>query len=131
MKKIVAGLFISLDGVVEAPETWTFAYADPEIDQEVGSQFARSDTMLVGRVTYQTFEAAFAGQTGGFADIMNSTPKVVVSQTLERADWQNSVLITGDVKEQLRRLKEPAGTGHRHQWEPDPRAHAAARRPPR
>jgi dihydrofolate reductase len=109
MRKIVAGLFISLDGVVEAPEKWTFAYADPEIDQEVGSQFARSDMMLVGRITYQTFATAFADQTGGFADIMNNTPKIVVSQTLETADWQNSTLVTGDVEEQLRQLKEQPG----------------------
>jgi dihydrofolate reductase len=109
MRKIVAGLFISLDGVVEAPEQWTYAYANPEIDQEVQSQFARSDTLLVGRTTYQTFAASFAGQTGGFADIMNGTPKIVVSQTLKSADWENSVLVTGNVVEQLTTLKEQPG----------------------
>ena len=68
---------------------------------------AASDTMLLGRVTYQTF----AGDTSGdpMAAQMNNTPKVVVSMTLKSADWQNPTLITGDVADQIRELKHKPG----------------------
>ena len=61
MRKIVAGLMMSIDGVVEAPETWTGPYCSPEIGQVVGSVMANGDTMLMGRVTYQTFAASLPG----------------------------------------------------------------------
>lgn len=109
MRKITAGLFMTLDGVVEAPESWSFAYASPEIDQAVGAAFAQADTMLLGRVTYETFASSFAGQTGGIADAMNNIPKVVVSTTLARAEWQNSMLLKGNVREELSRLKHQEG----------------------
>jgi dihydrofolate reductase len=59
----------------------------------IGSEMAQADTMLLGRVTYQTFAASFAGQAGGMADQMNAIPKIVVSATLDAADWQNSTLV--------------------------------------
>jgi dihydrofolate reductase len=109
MRKIVAGLFMSLDGVVEAPEKWTGPYFNDEIGQEIGSVLAGGDTMLMGRNTYQTFAASFAGQSGGMADQMNHTPKLVVSTTLDAAEWQNSTLIKGDVAGELGRLKQQPG----------------------
>ena len=93
MRKIVANLFVSLDGVVESPERWTGPYFSEDIGQMIGSELALADTMLLGRATYQAFAAAFAGQTGGMADQMNTIPKIVVSTTLETAEWQNSTLI--------------------------------------
>jgi dihydrofolate reductase len=110
MRKIVAGLFMSLDGVVEAPEKWTGPYFNDQIGQEIGSVMAGGDTMLLGRKTYQTFAASFAGQTGGMADQMNNTPKLVVSTTLDTADWQNSTLLTGNVAGELGRVKQQPGT---------------------
>lgn len=109
MRNVVAGLMVSLDGVVEAPEAWTGPYFTPEIGQEVGSIMAQSDTMLLGRKTYETFAASFAGQTGGMADAMNNTPKLVASRTLEKAEWQNSTLIKADLGDELRRLKQQDG----------------------
>ena len=109
MRKIVAGLFMSLDGVVEAPEKWTGPYFNDEIGQEIGSVLADGDTMLMGRKTYQTFAASFADQSGGMADQMNHTPKLVVSTTLDAAEWQNSTLIKGDVAGELGRLKQQPG----------------------
>jgi dihydrofolate reductase len=109
MRKIVAGLFVSLDGVVEAPEEWTGPYFNDEVGQEVGSLMAEADTMLLGRVTYQTFAAAFADQTGGMADLMNSVPKVIVSKSLDKAEWQNSVLVDGAVTAELTKLKQRGG----------------------
>ena len=94
MRKIVANLFVSLDGVVESPEQWTGPYFSEDIGQMIGSEMAQADTMLLGRVTYQTFAASFAGQAGGMADQMNAIPKIVVSGTLKTADWQNSTLVS-------------------------------------
>jgi dihydrofolate reductase len=111
MRKIVAGLFISLDGVVEAPETWHFPYFDDEMGEIVGSQMAAADTMLLGRRTYEEFAAYWADKGGDvdFADQMNDTPKLVASTTLDSLDWQNSELIRGDVATELRRMKDAPG----------------------
>jgi dihydrofolate reductase len=109
MRKIVAGVMVSLDGVVEAPETFTGPYMGPDLGQEVGSTMSQADAMLLGRKTYETFAASFADQSGGMADVMNSTPKYVVSTTLGEATWQNSTLIKGDLATELKRLKEQDG----------------------
>ncbi len=111
MRKINAGLFISLDGVVEAPEKWTGPYFNDQVGQAVGGLMAQNDAMLLGRVTYEGFAAAFGGQSGGMADQMNNTPKFVVSSTLTSADWQNSTLVSGDVAGQIGDLKQQPGEG--------------------
>ena len=109
MRKIAAGLFVSLDGVVESPEKWTGPYFNDQVGQAVGALMASNDTLLLGRTTYEGFAAAFGGQSGGMADQMNNTPKFVVSDTLTSADWQNSTLISGDVAGQIRELKQRPG----------------------
>ena len=111
MRKIVAGLFIALDGVIEAPDQWHFPYWSDEMGEAVGSQMAAADTMLLGRVTYQEFAAYWPNQTSDapIADYMNNTPKVVVSTTLDRVEWQNSTLIKGNLAEELTRLKQQPG----------------------
>lgn len=109
MRKLVAGLFVSLDGVTESPEAWTGPYFSPDIGQEIGSVMAQGDAMLLGRHTYETFAASFAGQTGGMADAMNNTPKLVVSRTLEEVKWQNSTLIKGELTAEINRLKQREG----------------------
>ena len=62
MRQIAAGLFISLDGVVEAPEKWTGPYFNDQVGQAVGALMATNDAMLLGRVTYEGFAAAFGKQ---------------------------------------------------------------------
>ena len=109
MRKIAAGVYVSLDGVMEAPETWTGPYFNDELGQKVGALIAAADTLLLGRVTYEGFAAAFGGQSGGVADQMNATRKVVVSTTLERADWQNSTLIRGNIVDEITTLKQQPG----------------------
>jgi dihydrofolate reductase len=110
MRKIVAGLMVSVDGVVEAPEKWTGQYFSPEIGQVVGSVMAAGDTMLLGRVSYQTFAASFARNTRDpMAARMNAVPKVVVSATLEQAEWENSTLIRGDMAQEITQLKGQPG----------------------
>jgi dihydrofolate reductase len=109
MRRIAAGLFISLDGVVESPEKWTGPYFNDQVGQAVGGLMASNDAMLLGRTTYEGFAAAFGGQTGDMADQMNNMPKFVVSSTLTSARWQNSTLISSDVAGQIRELKQRPG----------------------
>jgi dihydrofolate reductase len=109
MRKIAAGLFVSVDGVVEAPDTWTGPYFSPEIGQLIESMMDDGDTLLLGRVTYQGFADSFGGQSGGVADRMNDFQKVVVSTTLDKAEWQNSTLISGNVAEEITKLKQLPG----------------------
>ena len=100
MRKIVAGLFISLDGVYEAPDQWHFPYFDDEMGAEVGAMMGGSDTMLLGRQTYEEFASYWPQQSSDVepADYMNNTPKLVVSNTLKTPlTWQNSTLISGNV----------------------------------
>jgi len=110
MRKIVAGLFVSLDGVIEEPNDWIGPYFSPEIGQAVGSMMAAQDAMLLGRVTYDAFAAHWPQQSGGMADTMNGTPKYVVSGTLTSADWQNTTLIrAGNAAAEIARLKQGPG----------------------
>ncbi|MFJ9410675.1 dihydrofolate reductase family protein [Streptomyces sp. NPDC101393] len=110
MRKITAGTFLSLDGIAGAPETWHFPYFNDEMGAVVQAQMAASDTMLLGRHTYEAFAAYWPQSEDAFAGHMNSTPKLVVSTTLERAEWQNSTVIGGDDPlAELARLKEKPG----------------------
>ena len=110
MRKIVAGLFISLDGVIEDANDWIGPWFGPELGQAVGSMIAAQDAMLLGRVTYDGFAAHWPQQTGEMADTMNGTAKHVVSGTLESADWQNSTLIRRDrAAAEIAELKQRPG----------------------
>jgi len=112
MRKITAALFISLDGVVEAPETWHFPYFNDEMGAAVESMAAQSDTMLLGRNTYQMF-AGFWPHQGDDVEMaaqMNGVDKLVVSGTLDSVDeWQNSTLLKGDPIKELTALKDGPG----------------------
>jgi len=110
MRKIVAGLFISLDGVIEDANEWTGPWFNAEVGQAVGSMIAAQDAMLLGRVTYDAFAAHWPHQTGEMADTMNGTAKYVVSGTLKSADWQNTTVIPRDhAAEQIAELKRQPG----------------------
>src|SRR5215217_2435608 len=117
MRKLVASFFMSLDGVVQGPGPgddfelagWTMPYWDDDIAAFVGAGMQAADTLLLGRVTYQGFAAAFASSTGPDAEVMNSYRKYVVSTTLQQADWNNSSLIRGNLVEEVTRLKQQEG----------------------
>jgi dihydrofolate reductase len=111
MRKIVAGLFISLDGVVERPDQWHFGYFSPEMGEIVGGQMGEADTMLLGRQTYQEFASYWPQQDSSVppADFMNGVQKVVVSNTLKDPEWTPVTVISGDVNGQLKALKEQPG----------------------
>jgi dihydrofolate reductase len=111
MRKITAGLFISLDGVVEAPDQWHFPYFNDEMGAVVGQSMADTETMLLGRVTYEDFASFWPNQNPDdpIAAQMNGTPKLVASTTLDSVEWQNSTLIKGNVAEELTKLKAQPG----------------------
>src|SRR6266404_1712228 len=110
MRKILAGLFITLDGVVEAPEKWNPPYYDDEMTQAVMPQIAGAGAHLYGRRSYELFRGVFTGPAAPpHAGLMTSTPKIVVSATLERPDWGPTTVIRGDVSAALARLKEQPG----------------------
>jgi dihydrofolate reductase len=116
MGKIVVSEFVSLDGVMQAPgggedyehAGWTFEI--PRGDE--GDQFKLKETLdaealLLGRVTYDGFAAAWPQMQsmGEFGEKMNGMPKYVISSTLERADWNNSTVLSGDLAEEVAKLK--------------------------
>ena len=111
MRKIKSHFFISLDGVVEAPDKWHFPYFDDDMGAAVGAGFATTDAMLMGRVLYEEWAAYWPEHADEpFGDVMNSMKKYVVSDSLEAADWQNTELIGGDVaKQKLTELKSQDG----------------------
>ena len=111
MRKIRSYFFISLDGVVEAPDKWHFPYFDDEMGAAVGAGFEGSDAMLMGRVVYEEWAEYWPEHADDpFADVMNGTKKYVISDSLSSADWQNSELIRGDAAAQrISELKDQDG----------------------
>jgi dihydrofolate reductase len=117
MGTIVVTEFVSLDGVMEDPGGaegyehggWTFEFESGD----EGNQFKLDETLeaealLLGRVTYEGFAAAWPSMEDpvGFADKMNGMPKYVVSSTIENPEWNNSTVLKGDVAEQVGKLKQ-------------------------
>jgi dihydrofolate reductase len=110
VRKIKAYFFISLDGVVESPDKWHFPYFDDEMGAAVSAGFATSDAMLMGRVLYEESAAYWPEHADQpFGDVMNSTKKYVVSNSLQTAEWQNSELVSGDVAGRLADIKAQDG----------------------
>ena len=110
MRKIKSHFFISLDGVVEAPNEWHFPYFNDEMGAAVGAGFADVDAVLMGRVLYDEW-AAYWPQNADqpFGDVINAIQKYVVSDSLQSADWQNTEVIGGDAAGTLRELKARDG----------------------
>jgi dihydrofolate reductase len=108
-RKVVASLFMTLDGVVEAPEEWHFQFADDEMQALLAERMAEEDVILLGRRTYEEFARAWPGSDSPLADHMNNTPKLVVSESLAGVEWQNSILIDEPIAQQLPRLKRRVG----------------------
>jgi len=114
MRKLIAGLFYSIDGVAEAPNLFQFDSFDAELGQMLGKTMAEVDTVLMGRVGYQEWAGYWphASQDLDFAGFINAVPKFVASDTLSGPlDWNNSRLIEGRLEDFVRALKaQPGGT---------------------
>lgn len=111
MRNVALQMFMTLDGVIEAPEKWSGQFWDDEYESYSRDRLFASDALLLGRVTYQMFAGAWPNMTDehGYADRINSMPKYVASTTLETADEWNGRLIEGDVVEEVTKLKQQPG----------------------
>jgi dihydrofolate reductase len=121
MRKIIAGTFVTLDGVMEAPGSgdttlpdhrgWSEPFMNEEIGNIIIKQMMESDALLLGRKTYQGFADFWPAMPdeNPFARQMNGIAKYVVSTTLKKVEWNNSTLITGNILEGLSNLKKQPG----------------------
>lgn len=110
MRRIVAWLFMSLDGVTDSPEKWVMF--NDELGEAVDAEAAAADTLLLGARTYELFAASWPQRTvedDPHADWMNNTPKLVASSTRKSVEWNNSTLIRGNVANELARAKQEPG----------------------
>src|SRR6185295_15629519 len=108
MGRIVSNFFMSLDGVVEAPDQWHMPYFNDEMGDAIGKGMATNRGFLMGRVLYHEWAAFWPaqGEDNEFAGFFNAHPKYVVSNSLDRADWNNTTIVSGDVAQQLRDLRD-------------------------
>jgi dihydrofolate reductase len=119
MRKIIANLFISLDGVVEEPGDWHFPYFNDEMGAAVDAVLGAADTLLLGRKTYDDHAGAWpereaaGGEDAEFAKVLGDARKIVVSrqQRLELT-WRNSEQLQGDLAEAVTALKNQPGDGN-------------------
>jgi dihydrofolate reductase len=111
VRNVVVTEFMTLDGIMEALNKWSFPYWHEEISKFKLEELFAADAQLLGRVTYEGFAAAWPKMTdeAGFADRMNGMTKYVASTTLKTADWNNSQIIQGSVTEAVARLKQEPG----------------------
>jgi dihydrofolate reductase len=117
MRKITAGLFISLDGVVEDPQDWHFPYFNDEMGVAVSAQLAAADTLLLGRKTYDSFAGAWpdreaaGGEDAAMGKALGDARKIVVSNQNLQFTWRNTEQLQGDLVEAVTALKnEPGAT---------------------
>jgi dihydrofolate reductase len=115
MGRLVVTEFVSVDGVFEDPGGaegyehggWTFEYDRGEEGNAFKlDELLEAEMQLLGRKTYEGFAVAWPSREGPFADKLNSDPKVVVSSTLTNPEWQNTTVLSGDVVEEVLRLKD-------------------------
>jgi len=113
MRKVAAGLFITLDGVTEAPDQWQGDLFDADMAENMAAYLDTEDTLLLGRVTYQEWASYWPTATDEpYASHINGIPKYVVSTTLDKVDWgkwDNVRLIKGGLKDEINRLKQQPG----------------------
>lgn len=109
-REVVASTYITLDGFIDEPGHWSFPFWSEEASDFKARELEASDALLLGRITYEGFAAAWPTMegTGAFGEKMNSMPKYVASRTLTSATW-NATVITGDVADAVRRLKAEDG----------------------
>src|SRR5262245_12372250 len=109
MRSIIESTLLSLDGVLRDPQTWAMEFFDEDAEKFALDLLADAEAMLMGRRTYEFFAAAFPHQTGAYGSRINSIRKYVFSNTLQQADWSNSIVVRGDVAPEAARLKQEEG----------------------
>jgi dihydrofolate reductase len=112
MRRVVWSEYISLDGVVHEPGSWSIPYFSDDLAKYKSDELWASDALLLGRLTYEGFAAAWPDMEeieGDFAVRMNTLPKYVASTTLETAGWNYSTILRENVPETVARLKQDPG----------------------
>lgn len=114
MRKVVAGLFMSLDGVVETPEQWGFEYFTEGLNEIIAQDLAEADTVLLGPGTYHKFAGIWPQQGNDvpMAKFLNDSPKYVISDDPENVgalEWPPVTLLTGTLVEEIKKLKAQPG----------------------
>ena len=105
MGKLTVTSFITLDNVVEDPHLWSGDFGSEDADKLNLDLLLDADALLLGRVTYEGFAAAWPDRSDPFADKFNAMPKYVVSRSLERADWNPSTIVADDIIGRVADLK--------------------------
>jgi dihydrofolate reductase len=112
MRKLVLKMSVSVDGYVGTSDgglDWVFPSVDVEVTDWLVDVLRNAGTHIMGRVLYDTMAAYWPTATNPYAAPMNDIPKVVFSKTLKRADWQVSEVASGDLQEEVSRLKQKSG----------------------
>jgi dihydrofolate reductase len=110
MRKIIEYTLVSIDGVFTGPHVRGFMdYRDDAYIRDGLGQLMACEAMLMGRTTYENFATIWPGRTHPWADRLNAIKKYVFSSTLERAEWNNSTIVRGDVIAEVTKLKEQNG----------------------
>ncbi len=110
MRKLISNLIISLDGVVEAPETFCRSDLDPDWDMQLPHVIAEQDAVLLGRKMYEEWSKFWPkSKMEPFATFINNTPKFIVSKSLQSVDWNQSSIISGDLCAEITALKSQPG----------------------
>jgi dihydrofolate reductase len=122
MGRIVSSTFISLDGVINHMDKWHFDFIDDETNAIAMEQLQASESLLMGRNTYEIYASAWPTRDGELADRINSMPKYVASTTLKTADWNNTTVIGADLVGEVARLREQPGDILMHGYGPVARA---------
>jgi dihydrofolate reductase len=106
MGKLVVTCFITLDNVVEEPHLWSGKFQSDDTGELNDAVLQEADALLLGRVTYEGFAAAWPSRSGDrFSDKFNAMPKYAVSSSLQKAEWNNTTIIADDVIERVRALR--------------------------
>lgn len=117
MRKLTAGVFVTLDGVAQDPGGfgelehggWALGYFDDASREQATEQLLASDTFLLGRTTYEIIERAWSRNTGPYAEAMHKLPKLVVSRTLRGELPWNATVLPGEAAETVAKLKQEPG----------------------
>jgi dihydrofolate reductase len=110
MRKIINSTYVSLDGVIENPQDWPGSDVEDDSYAVQRALLFDCDTLILGRRTYDVFAPVWPTRSGDdVSDRINSMTKYVVSSTMDKADWTNTTVVSGDVVDTMRRLKEQPG----------------------
>jgi dihydrofolate reductase len=109
MRRIVNSTFVSLDGVINHMDRWHSDFVDAELQALALDQLRKADAMLMGRNTYEGYAAVWPKTDGEYAQGINSITKYVASTTVTAPLWANTKVLSGDLVDEVRQLKDAPG----------------------